>query len=418
MECGSILSNVEIKRLVNEDNSREYEIIATTAFGLEAVVVRELADLGYPDTRVEDGRVRFRAPLSAICRTNIWLRCAERIQLVVGEFPAKDFDDLFDNTKILPWEEWLQVDAKFPVTANCVRSEINSPMNVQRMVKRAIVERMRKVYTRHQFAEDGIHYPVDVDILKDKVLMTLDTSGDGLHKRGYRLYVGQAPLRETVAAALVLLSYWRGERLLVDPFCGSGTIPIEAAMIGRNLAPGRDRSFESENWPQIPVQHWTDARQEARDLVKPPLPVQIMARDQDPKMVKIAKQNSSEAGVFSEITFAAKDFVAFPTNRDHGCTVCNPPYGERIGQRDEVSQLHSDMGELLIPLDTWSHYIFTGAENFEREFGKYADRRRKIFNARIPCTDYQYLGPKPPEWDQREDESVNDDANSETQPAE
>lgn len=391
---------------MNEHSPTEYDLIATTAFGLEAVVVRELADLGYPETRVEDGRVRFRAPLSAICRTNLWLRCAERVQLVVGEFPALNFDDLFDNIKILPWEEWLAVDAKFPVTANCVRSQINSPMNVQRMVKRAIVERMRKIFTRHRFTEEGTQYPVDVDILKDSVLVTLDTSGDGLHKRGYRQLVGQAPLRETVAAALVKLSYWRGNRLLVDPFCGSGTIPIEAALIGRNLAPGRDRSFEAENWPQISVQDWIDARQETRDLVRPQLSIQIIARDRDPKVIKIAKQNAREAGVFSEILFSAKDFVTFPTNRDHGCTICNPPYGERIGQRDEVSQLHRDMGELLRPLDTWSHYIFTGAENFENEFGQRADRRRKIFNARIPCTYYQYLGPKPPEVEEEEQQNA------------
>lgn len=390
---------------MNDSVPNELELIATTAFGLEAVVVRELADLGYTETRVEDGRVRFRAPLSAICRTNIWLRSAERIQIVIGEFPAENFDHLFDSIKVLPWEEWLPVDAKFPVTANCVRSRINSPMNVQRIVKRAIVERMRKVYLRHRFTEEGNLYPVDVDILRDQVLMTLDTSGDGLHKRGYRRLVGLAPLRETVAAALVLLSYWRGDRLLVDPFCGSGTIPIEAAMVGRNLAPGRNRSFEAENWPQIPVQLWTEARQEARDLVKPQLPVQIVARDRDPKVMKVAKTNANEAGVFSEILFENKDFIAFPTNRDHGCTICNPPYGERIGEKKEVSQLHRDMGELMLPLDTWSHYIFTGAEGFEREFGRRADRRRKIFNARIPCTYYQYLGPRPPVEEDQADEA-------------
>lgn len=395
----------------------EYEIIATAAFGLEAIVVRELAELGYHDTTVDDGRIRFRAPLSAICRTNLWLRCAERIQVVVGDFPAVDFDQLFDNTKELPWEEWLPVDAKFPVTANIVRSEIRSPMNVQRMVKRAIVERMRKIYLRHRFAEDGIEFCVDVNIVRDNVTITLDTSGDGLHKRGYRQLVGAAPLRETVAAALVKLSYWRANRLLVDPFCGSGTIPIEAAQIGRNLAPGRNRSFAAENWPQIPARLWTDARQEARDLVQSALPFQIIARDRDPKVIKIAKQNAREAGVFSEILFEAKDFIAFPTNRDHGCTICNPPYGERIGERDEVRQLHSDMGELLLPLDTWSHYIFTGAENFEREFGRRAERRRKIFNARIACTYYQYPGPKPPdlqvvsdtEDDQEQSQYVNEE---------
>ncbi len=383
--------------MTDETNSPDLHLVATAAFGLEAIVVRELADLGYHETRVEDGRVHFHAPLSAICRANIWLRCAERVQVVIGEFPAKDFDELFDNVKILPWEEWLPVDAKFPVHANCVRSEINSPMNVQRMVKRSVVERMRQIYSRHRFAEDGNEYSIDVNIMRDNVLLTLDTSGDGLHKRGYRQLVGLAPLRETIAAALVKLSYWKENRLLVDPFCGSGTIPIEAAMIGRNIAPGHNRSFSAENWPQVPATLWTQARQEARDLVNPPLSMQIIARDRDPKMTKIAKVNARGSGVFSEILFETKDFVAFPTNRDHGCTICNPPYGERIGERDEVRQLHQDMGELLRPLDTWSHYIFTGAENFEREFGQHADRRRKIFNARIPCTYFQYLGPRPPE---------------------
>lgn len=380
-----------------EEKKTEYNLVATAAFGLEAIVVRELAELGYHETSVADGRVKFRADLAGICRANLWLRCAERVEVVVGEFSAVNFDELFDNIEVLPWEEWLPVDAKFPVNANCVRSHINSPMNVQRIVKRAIVERMRKIYSRHRFSEEGIEYAVDVNIMNDKVLITLDASGSGLHKRGYRTLVGQAPLRETIAAALVKLSYWRAGRLLVDPFCGSGTIPIEAALIGRNIAPGRNRSFAAENWPQIPAKMWTESRHEVRDLIKPPLSIKIVARDRDPKMRKIAKTNANEAGIFSDILFETKEFYAFPTNRDHGCTIGNPPYGERIGERDEVSQLHRDMGELLRPLDTWSHYIFTGAENFEREFGQTADRRRKIFNARIPCTYYQYLGPKPPQ---------------------
>lgn len=385
-----------------ELHSDEISLVANAAFGLERIVVRELADLGYTASKVEDGRVHFRGPLSAICRTNLWLRCAERVQVVIGEYPARDFDELFDGVKELPWEQWLPVDAKFPVNANCVRSEIRSPMNVQKMVKRAIVERLRKVYLRHKFPEDGVEFAVDCNIIRDKVLLTLDTSGDGLHKRGYRQFVGAAPLRETVAAALVKLSYWQSGRLLVDPFCGSGTIPIEAALIGRNFAPGLNRSFAAENWPQLPGKLWTQALQEARDLKGPPLPMQIIARDRDPKVLRIAKKNAKEAGVFSEIAFEAKDFIAFPTNRDYGCTICNPPYGERIGERDEVRQLHSDMGELLRPLETWSHYILTAAERFEQEFGQRADRRRKIFNARIPCTFYQYQGPRPPETDAAE----------------
>ena len=385
--------------------TQQYDFVATTAFGLEAVVSRELEALGYEKLKVDDGRVHFRGDLSAVCQANLWLRSAERVQVIIGEFDAVDFDELFDQTKVLPWEEWLPVDAVFPVFAKCVRSTINSPRNVQKMVKRSIVERLRKVYLRHRFAEDGVEYPIEVSILRDRVVLSIDTTGEGLHKRGYRRLIGAAPLRETVAAALIQLSYWSSGRFLIDPFCGSGTIPIEAAAIGRNLAPGRDRSFVSESWKQIPRTMWTEARQAARELVRPPLTTRILARDCDPKMIKIAKMNAKAAGVFGDIYFENKDFIAFPTDKDYGVTICNPPFGQRIGERDEVRQLHSDMGELLLPLETWSHYIFTGAENFEREFGRRADRRRKIFSARIPCTYHQYLGPRPSESDEPSDKT-------------
>ncbi len=375
----------------------EVELVAVAAFGLEAIVVRELHALGYENVAVEDGRVRFRAPLSAVARTNLWLRCAERVQIVVGEFPAKNFDDLFDTVKELEWERWLPVDAKFPVEARCVRSLIRSVPNTQKMVKRAIVERMRKIHSRHWFAETGIEYTIECNILGDRAQLTIDTTGDGLHKRGYRKFAGSAPLRETVAAALVKLSYWSRDRLLVDPFCGSGTIPIEAAMIGRNIAPGRIRNFAAEEWPQIPRSLWTEARQEARDLEdRRPFSVAIIGTDISRDAVKNARMHARTAGVETDIHFEKKEFVEFPTNRDYGITICNPPYGERMGEEEEVRQLYRDMGELLCPLEDWSHYILTSYERFEREFGRRADRRRKIFNARIPCTYYQYLGPKPP----------------------
>lgn len=374
----------------------EFELLASAAFGMEAIVVRELADLGYANARVDDGRVRFRGDLAAICRTNLWLRCAERVQVVVAEFPARNFDDLFDQIKVLPWEDWLPVDAKFPVTARCVRSDIRSVPNTQKMVKRAIVERLRKVYSRHWFAETGVQYDIEAIILGDRALMTIDTTGEGLHKRGYRNLVGRAPLRETVAAAMVKLSYWNRDRLLVDPFCGSGTIPIEAALIGRNLAPGRNRSFSAEQWGQIPRATWSAARQEVKDLEnRQPLGIPIVATDRDRSAIRMATQHARQAGVQTEIHFEEKDFVAFPTHRDAGILICNPPYGERLGEEEEVRQLYRDMGELLRPLDDWSLYILTGAEGFEREFGKQADRRRKLYNARIACTFYQYLGPKP-----------------------
>jgi len=375
----------------------EIELVAVVAFGLEAIVVRELRALGYENAWVEDGRVRFKGDLAAVARTNLWLRCAERIQIVVGDFPAKDFDDLFDGVKELPWEQWLADDSAFPVEARCVRSVIRSVPSTQKMVKRAIVERLRKVHLRHRFAETGSEYPVECSILGDRALLTIDTSGDGLHKRGYRKLVGPAPLRETVAAALVKLSYWQRDRLLVDPFCGSGTIPIEAAMIGKNIAPGKIRNFLAEEWPQIPRSVWTTARQEARDLEdRRPFALPIVATDRDRDAVKMSKMHARVAGVETDIHFEKKEFVEFPTNRDYGILICNPPYGERMGEEEEVRNLYRDMGELLAPLDDWSLYILTAFERFEREFGKRADRRRKLFNARIPCTYYQYLGPKPP----------------------
>ncbi|HWL10897.1 MAG TPA: class I SAM-dependent RNA methyltransferase [Planctomicrobium sp.] len=372
-------------------------LVAVAAFGMEAIVVRELRALGYEDAIVEDGRILFQGDLAAICRTNLWLRCAERIQIVVGEFPARDFDDLFDTVKELPWEKWLTVDAKFPVQARCVRSTIRSVPNTQKMVKRAIVERLRKVHSRHWFAENGIEYNIEASILGERALLTIDTTGDGLHKRGYRKFSGVAPLRETVAAALVKLSYWKRDRLLVDPFCGSGTIPVEAALIGKNIAPGMIRNFAAEEWPQIPRSLWSDARTEARDLVeRRPFAVPIVATDWDREAIRTAKLHARAAGVETDIHFEVKEFVEFPTNRDNGILICNPPYGERLGSEAEVRQLYRDMGELLAPLDDWSLYILTAFEGFEREFGKRADRRRKLFNARIPCTYYQYLGPKPP----------------------
>lgn len=388
----------------------EYDLLVSAAFGMEAIVVRELKELGYQDVVVEDGKVRFRADSSAICRTNLWLRCAERVQVVVADFRARDFDELFDQVKATPWEEWLTVDARFPVTARCVRSEIRSVPNTQKMVKRAIVDRLRQVYMRHWFEESGTEYSVDCNIVGDRVLLTIDTTGDGLHKRGYRKLVGQAPLRETVAAGLVKLSYWNRDRLLVDPFCGSGTIPIEAAMIARNLAPGRNRSFQSEHWPQIPRSQWVAARQEVKDLEnRQPLSIPIIATDRDRSAIKLAVQHARNAGVTTDIHFDVKDFIAFPTHRDAGILICNPPYGERLGDADEVRQLYRDMGELLRPLEDWSLYILTSYDGFEREFGKRADRRRKLYNARIACTFYQYLGPKPGSTS-RPDESIVDDS--------
>ena len=374
----------------------QFELTASTAFGLESTVSRELRDLGYDPIGREDGRILFRGDATAICRTNLWLRSADRVGIVVGMFTARDFDELFDQVKELPWEQWIGVDDQFPVTANSVRSTIRSAVNTQKMVKRAIVERLRGQYTRHWFQETGQEYRVNCDILRDEVLLTIDTTGPGLHKRGYRREVGEAPLRETLAAALIQLSYWNPERFFIDPFCGSGTIPIEAALIGRNLAPGRNRHFTAMDWPQVPQQLWKDALTEARDLARPKLPLPICGSDIDSRAVKLAKRHAQDAGVSAEITFATRPFVELPSTRDYGIMIANPPYGERMSDRETVTKLHGEMGELLTMLDTWSYYILTAAPYFERQFGRRADRRRKLFNGKIECTYYQYLGPRPP----------------------
>ncbi|MCA9079776.1 MAG: class I SAM-dependent RNA methyltransferase [Planctomycetaceae bacterium] len=373
------------------------ELVAQTAFGMEAIVARELRQLGYEPTGREDGRVRFLADPLAICRANMWLRCADRVAIVMGDFPARDFDELFDQIKELPWEEWIGVDDQFPVTASVVRSSIRSGVATQKMVKRAIVERLRKTHNRHWFQETGQEYRVDCSIIRDQVLMTIDTTGSGLHKRGYRRLAGEAPLRETLAAALVQLSYWSPGRFLIDPFCGTGTIPIEAALWGRRLAPGRNRQFTADKWPQVPAALWREAAQEAKDLEIHKLPFAIAGSDIDGKAIKLARKSAQEAGVAGDVQFTVRDFVDMPSSRDYGVLIANPPYGERMSDRESVAKINRDLGELLTMLDTWSYYILTAAPFFERQFGRRADRRRKLYNGKIECTYYQYTGPKPPQ---------------------
>ncbi|MEZ5943394.1 MAG: class I SAM-dependent RNA methyltransferase [Planctomycetaceae bacterium] len=388
----------------------QLQLVASTAFGLESVVSRELQDLGYEPLGREDGRILFEGPPSAICRTNMWLRSCDRIGLVIGNFTARDFDELFDQIAELPWEEWIGVDDQFPVTANVVRSSIRSAVNTQKMVKRAIVERLRKKYTRHWFQESGAEYRVNCDILRDDVLLTIDTTGPGLHRRGYRRDAGEAPLRETLAAALVQLSYWQPGRFLIDPFCGSGTIPIEAAMMGRKLAPGRNRVFTAMDWRNISQDLWKEAQTEARDLALPKLPGQVSGSDIDKRAITQAWRNANDAGVGGDLQFSVRDFVEMPSNRDYGIMIANPPYGERMGDRDAVRKMHQDMGELYSMLDTWSYYILTSALFFEKQFGRPADRRRKLFNGQIECTYYQYLGPRPPEdFDHESEPGSSDD---------
>lgn len=376
--------------------SDRVELIATTAFGLESVVARELKRLGYGEQRVEDGRVRFAADLAAACRANLWLRSASRVLLCVGEFEARDFGELFDRTRDLPWETWLSVDAEFPVRGRSVRSQLHSVPDCQSIVKKAVVERLKSVYHRDWFDETGPVYGIEVSLLKDRATLTIDTSGDALHKRGYRTWVASAPLRETLAAALIQLSYWNRERPLVDPCCGSGTIPIEAVLIGRNIAPGLGRRFAAEDWPHVPTQFWSDARQEARDLIQPPLPIRIIGNDINPRVLHLARQHADAAGIAEEIHFQQQPLAEFRSTKQYGCIITNPPYGERIGEQQEVEALYRAMGSVFASLDTWSIYVLTSHPGFERLFGRRADRRRKLYNSNIACTYYQYAGPRPP----------------------
>ncbi len=371
-------------------------LIATAAFGLEAVVSRELQALGYTDQQVLDGRVRFMGDELAICRCNLWLRSADRLLIQVGTFEAWDYEMLFDQVKALPWSEWLPADAKFPVSGKSVRSQLHNEPSIQGVTKKAIVESLKPVYQRHWFEEDGPEYPIEVSILKDWVTLSIDTSGAGLHKRGYRPEVASAPLRETTAAALVLLSYWNRERPFLDPFCGSGTIPIEAALIARNRAPGANRAFQCEQWGQITRDHWRQAREETRDLQRPKPRYNLQASDIDGKVVRLAKKNATEAGVADDIDFKTMDVLELKTPREYGCINTTPPYGERLGDDESAAEIYDDLADAFAPLTTWSIYVLTSHPGFERHFRRKADRRRKLYNGRIECHYFQYYGPRPP----------------------
>lgn len=372
------------------------DLIATATFGLEAVVARELESLGFAERKVEDGRVMFCGDEGAVCRANLRLRCADRVLIRVGEFPARDFGELFDRTRDLPWEEWIPQDGEFPVRGRSTRSQLHSVPHCQSIVKKAIVERLRAKHGAQWFAETGARYSVEVALRKDVATLTLDTTGPGLHKRGYRKLVGAAPLKETLAAGLVLLSYWNRDRILLDPFCGSGTIPIEAALIGRNRAPGLHRTFAAEGWPRFPRSLWEQARNECRDLELPPGEGAIRGFDCDPGALALARQHAAAAGVAGEIRFEQAEFRSLEIAGEYGCVIANPPYGERIGEKAETERLYRDMGRKLGRLDTWSVYVLTSHPVFETLYGRRAGRRRKLYNGRIECAYYQYPGPRPP----------------------
>jgi putative N6-adenine-specific DNA methylase len=375
---------------------RQYQLIATAPMGLEAVVARELKDLGYDDVKVENGRVLFQGDLIDICRTNLWLRTSDRVLIKMGEFKATTFDELFEGTKALDWPEWIPEDGEFPVEGRSHKSQLSSVPACQGIVKKAVVEKMKMEYGTEWFHEDGPRYVIEVNLLNDIALLTLDTTGPGLHKRGYRKVATEAPLKETMAAALVLLSRWNVERPLYDPFCGSGTIPIEAAMIGWNIAPGLRRTFNSEGWPVISEDLWQEAREEAFDLLRDDVPLQIMGSDNDREAIDIAYGSAKAAGLGKEIEFRTLPLAKIDPQGDYGCIITNPPYGERLGERDDAEKVMRQLGFVSRKLPNWSFFAICPNKQFEHYFGRPADKRRKLFNGRIECQYYQYLGQLPP----------------------
>lgn len=375
---------------------QKVELIATATFGLESVVAEEVKALGYGPVQVENGRVSFTADISAIPRTNLWLRTADRVRLKIGEFKATTFDELFEKTKALPWADWITEDAEFPVEGKSVKSTLFSVPDCQAIVKKAVVESLKQTYKREWFDEYGPLYKIEVALLKDVATLTIDTSGPGLHKRGYRELIGQAPLKETMAAAMIMLSRWKPDRVFMDPFCGSGTIPIEAALIGQNIAPGMNREFVSESWPVIPKTAWREARAETHDLARYDQKLEIIGTDMDDEILKIARNNATEAGVDDLIHFQRMDVRDVRTKRKYGYLICNPPYGERLGEWKQVAKMYGEMGQTFAAMDTWSFYIITSDEQFEEHFGRTASKKRKLYNGNIKVDYYQFFGPKPP----------------------
>ncbi|MEK3886069.1 THUMP domain-containing class I SAM-dependent RNA methyltransferase [Bacillus sp. FSL K6-3431] len=375
---------------------KTFKLIATTAMGIEALAAEEVRELGYT-CEVENGKVIYQGDRLAIARSNLWLRTADRVKIVVGEFPATTFDELFEQTKAINWEEYLPEDAEFPVQGKSLKSKLFSVSDCQAIVKKAIAERLKQAYNKSSWLEEtGALFKIEVALLKDKVLLTIDTTGPGLHKRGYRVGQGEAPLKETLAAALVKLTKWQPNRPFHDPFCGSGTIPIEAALIGQNIAPGFNRDFVSEAWPWMDEQIWEQARLEAEDLANYDQPLHIFGSDIDHNMIKISEQNAFEAGLGDLISFKQMQATDFSTKLDYGVVLTNPPYGERIGDKKIVEKLYRDIGKAYKRYDTWSYYILTSHPEFEKLYGKQATKKRKLFNGFIRTDLYQYWGPRPP----------------------
>ena len=374
------------------------EMIAPCHFGLEAVLKREIYDLGYEITKVEDGRVTFTGDAEAVCRGNIFLRTAERILIQVGRFPARTFEELFQGVKSLPWEEYIPEDGKFWVTkASSVKSQLFSIPDIQSIAKKAMVERLKETYHKDWFEEDGASFPVRIFLMKDEAVVALDTTGTPLHKRGYRTWTSKAPISETLAAALLMLTPWNKDRILVDPFCGSGTFLIEAAMMAANMAPGMKREFTAMDWEHlIPGKLWREILEEARELVEPDVTTDLQGYDIDPDMVKIARANAKQAGVDHLIHFQTRDVSELRHSKKYGFIVTNPPYGERLEDKEALPALYRTLGEVYRGLDSWSLYVITSYEDVQQDIGRKADKNRKLYNGMIKTYFYQFLGPKPP----------------------
>ncbi len=377
---------------------QEYHWIAPCHFGMEAVLKRELQDLGYEIVQVEDGRVTFCGDIMAACRANIFLRTAERVLLKVGSFQALTFEELFDRTKELPWEEYIPEDGRFWVTkATSVKSRLFSTSDIQSLVKKAIVERLKEKYHISWFPETGQAYPLRVFLLKDQVTVALDTTGESLHRRGYRLLTSKAPITETLAAAILLFSLWKKDRILVDPFCGSGTFPIEAAMIAANIAPGMNRSFLAEGWTNLlPKKAWYEAVNEASDRIDEGAQADIQGYDIDAQVVAAARENARTAGVDHMIHFQRRPVSELSHPKKYGFLITNPPYGERLEERKDLPALYREFGERFAALDSWSAYLITAYEDAEKYIGRKADKKRKIYNGMMKTYLYQFLGEKPP----------------------
>lgn len=380
------------------------ELVAPCHFGLEAVLKKEIMDLGYEIVQVEDGRVTFCGDEDALCRANVFLRTAERILLKIGKVKAITFDELFEKVKALPWEAYIPADGKFWVAkASSVKSKLFSPSDIQSIVKKAIVERLKTVYHVEWFPETGAEYPIRISFMKDEATICLDTTGLSLHKRGYRTMVSKAPIKETLAAALILLTPWKKDRILVDPFCGSGTFPIEAAMIAANIAPGMNRSFTAEKWTNIVGRkYWYQAIDEANDLIDDQIETDIQGYDIDGEIIKAARQNAQAAGVDHLIHFQQRPVCDLSHPKKYGFIISNPPYGERLEEKAALPELYTEIGARFQNLDSWSMYLITSYEDAEKYIGRKADKNRKIYNGMLKTYYYQFLGPKPPKMNRQE----------------